>query len=418
MPNKTKAQKKQAKASTQQQNGQTAVSARQPKKRNRTKANYTTTNKGMMAGPMVQANGVSNMPFAGKRRPPVRMNGLKLSESGMNFLKCAFAPPDFASINVGGVPDNFRGMSLVKKHKMIRDVIFPVNFDQYFLIVPIPGFAYFTAQVATGIPIQATTVFTGVPYSDATALFGTTAGGAANIVSEFRFVSLHAELIPTTNQASWTGSVQCFKMPLAMMLKGNSLSVTVLPYTVTGLQGCNSTNASMYSGPFNLGVFAAAYNTGAEFEFSPIMEDILGLPANFNPASDFGTLNVGGDLKCIPGFDNQFESLLIKVGGVTGGNNTAMLKTWACVEYQVSPIASIYEYQTMSPCDPVAINLYREIIAGLPVGVSFVDNDTFWQRVLSIIKTVAGVGTILPGSYGAVAGGVYSLSELMEKLVM
>lgn len=369
---------------------------------------------------LVQAPGVSN----NKRiiaRPinSPHLHQAKLSDTGMAFLKCAFAPPDFANSNVRGVPDEFEGRSLVKKHRLIAPIVFGASLDTYIILAPIPGVAYCIATVAPGTPIIAATIFTAVTYSDFDQLFGGGNGiNAANVVTKYRFVSNHFELIPTVNQTNWTGNVQTWKLPLSVQVRSTiGLTNANNLYAISGLQGCNSTQSDQYTGPFNLGVYTAAYNAGANFPFTQVLENQQNIPATAGSAGDFGQI-VSTGANCIPGMDNQFDSLVIKISGVgTNVFDSAILKTWACVEYQVLPNSSLYEYTSVSPCDEFAIKVYRQIINELPVGVSFVDNENFWRRVLEIIRRVSGTMSIIPGPYGMAAGGMNSIATALETIL-
>jgi len=343
---------------------------------------------------------------------------LRISEKGMAFLKCAFAPPDFNQTNVAGVPDEFQGMSLIKKHKSVNSISFGVaNTDYYFLLAPIPGYAYFTTTCTGGqLPTNAS-VWTGTTYIDTPLLFnslGTAGQSTADVVNKFRFVSNHFELIPTTNQMTWTGSIQAFKVPLAFVTRpnyGTSGAEASNIATITGLNGADASNANQYTSPFNMGFFSGAYNIGAKFDFQTIPEGFVNVPQTIN-SGDFG------QLACASGFtglDANVETIMIKVtGNANNTNNSAIIKTWACVEYQCVPGTILYDFQTFSPCDLEALALYRKIVNDLPVGVSFLDNESFWQRVLSIIKNISAVGIALPGPYGLASVGVNSLARAVE----
>jgi hypothetical protein len=415
-----------------QQNKSASGASSSAKRRARARRNksgmYTTGSSAFNAmGPMVQPKGTA--PISGKTaynqtiKSLVRSSKPRISESGMSFLKCAFAPPDFANSNVQGIPDDYQGKSLVKKHRLISSQAFSsASTDYYFLILPTPGYAYWVTTVTAGTPILATTFFTGVPYSDCATLFnsGGTAGlSVADIVDKFRFVSNHFEIVPTANQMTWSGNIQSWKFPAQLIVRQNNLiagAETADIYSITGLQALNATNADQYTGPFNLGVYSGAYNTGAKFDFSALMEYATVIPsiASVN-TGDFGQL-VASNLG-FTGFDNQFESLMVKVTGMgTNTANTAIIKAWACVEYQALPGTGYYEFQGLSPCDPVALDLYRKIINQLPPGVSFVDNEGFWQRVLQIIRQISGGMSVVPGPYGMMAGGVNRISDALEEL--
>jgi hypothetical protein len=358
--------------------------------------------------------GGSSSDTAMRRMARVKMApGEKLTQQGLSFLKCAFAPPDFAGSDLAGVPDDFHGVSLVKKHRLVNSQTFAANVDYYYLLLPSPGISFWYATVTAGSPITATTVFTGIGYSDFFTMFGG-AGNNADIVTKFRYVSNHFELIPTVNQMNWTGNIQVFRFPLDTVMRDAGSDIDTL--TVTGLQCLNSTNSMQYTGSFNMGVYTAAYNTGTKFDFQPIMENRTLIPHSIALGTDFGQLTyVNG----IPGIDGQFDSLCIKITGI-GANtqNSAIFKTWSCVEYQVVPGNLLYEFATMSPTDAVAMKFYRSIIADLPIGVPFYDNASFWQRILQLIKQISGGLSILPGPVGMISGGVNSIASGIESLVL
>lgn len=338
-----------------------------------------------------------------------------ITSQGMSFLKCAFAPPDFAANDVGGVPDDFRGASIVKKHRGVFPLSLSTpNVDTYVVLAPVPGVAYWTFNVPAGTPVLAASILDGVNYSDFTTMFGGSTANVADIVTKFRYVSNHIELVPTVNQMQWSGNIQAWKIPLQVEIRQNGATPANL-YSVTGLNGLNSSNANQYTGPTNLGVYCGAYNAGAKFDFAPLMDNTKDVPQTLL-TGDFGQLR---PTIALPGFDNNFESIVIKISGYGANvNNSFIIKTWACVEYQVLPGNLLYEFSTVSPAsDPVAMKLYREIILSLPVGVAFYENDTFWQRVLGIIKGVSGALSVLPGPYGMIAGGVNSVATGLRAAV-
>lgn len=371
--------------------------------------------------PLAQPPGVSNGRIS--RVQPFRMAKMssamsRVTQDGMSFLKCAFAPPDFSGSDVKGVPDMYQGKSLIKKHRLITSVTLPANIDTYLLLLPVPGYAYFQIPQPAGVPITAATPITGVTYSDFATLFnsgGVAGDSTTEVVNKFRYVSNHFELIPTTNAMSWTGNIQCFKFPLTVGMRQNAATAFTNLLSVFGFQALNATNADQYTGPFNLGVYTGCYNSGNGFIFNQIIEKALNVP-NSIVAGDFGQLICD---RGFTGMDANFECVCIKISGVGANtNNTCILKTWACVEYMSQPGSSVYEYQSFSCVDPVAMEIYRAIIKELPIGVSFLDNENFWARVLSIIKRVSGVASALPGAYGALASGVNMTASALESLTI
>lgn len=357
--------------------------------------------------PYLLGNATSTNP----NRPRAVYSSRPLSQAGMSFLKCAFAPPDFTETQVQGIPDNFRGLTLLKKHRLVNPSSFAPGSDYYILLCPVPGVSYFLATTAAGVPPSATTLWTGVPYSDYQTLFGTSANTTADVVNSFRFVSNHIELICTTNQMSWSGSISSFKLPVKILMKPGGV------LTVTGLQSTLSTNVNQYTGSLFDGVFSGAYNCAPDFEFVPIIEaqPDATVPASPVAGVDFGQLFSG--TAGFPGFDNSMESLCIKISGVTT-TNSVIFKTWACVEYTALDNSVVYEYQRGSPPeDERALKLYREIALSIPIGVPVRENADFWQRVLRIIRSVSAAGAAMPGSYGAISSGVNALATGISELV-
>lgn len=342
----------------------------------------------------------------------------KLTPAGLSFLKCAFAPVDFASSDVRGVPDKFEGVSLVKKHRLTSNITNPSGRDTYVWLAPIPGVAYLYINKPAGDPIVSTDIWEPVAYADYTSLFPSIED-MANIVNKYRFVSNHFELVPTVNQMSWSGSITAWKFPVSQVVRSEMTSAALSNMqTYTGLNAANATNVNMYSGPVYNGVYSGCYSTASEFEFRTITERMGGafFPDTQLPG-DFTRINTGAlPTRAIAGFDNGFDNAIFKISGNTT-ENTFLVRSFACVEYQTVPGSALYEYQTMSPCDEMAIAAYKAIIKELPIGVTYMDNDHFWKRVLSILSMLSGGLSILPGPYGAIARGVNMASSAGEMLL-
>jgi hypothetical protein len=383
---------------------------------------YSPTQYALQNPLMPQALGVSN----GRNNMstvamPRDMRRGKVSPVGEKFLKCAFSAADFDGSGTYGVPDSFGGKSVAVKHRNVNPTVFAALTDIYIIVAPVPGYSYFYTLTPQGVPPTSTAVFQGVPYSDLASIFAnpnTTLSDAQSVL-KFRFVSQHFEIVPTTNQTSWTGSITAFKI----QLQATSESTAALSnrMTLTGLSGILANNADQYNGPFNLGVYTGAYNRSAAWEFTPTINGMNTIPQTVIAGYDWGSLTYDGIAgHALPGFDNNMESICIKIAGI--GSNPAdscLIKTWACVEYQFSPGTMMYEMQNLHFAeDRMAMELYKYIVQGLPVGVSFIDNANFWQRVLGIIKQVSGGLSLLPGPYGMMAGGVNAISSGLELLTM
>lgn len=350
-----------------------------------------------------------------------RLSGLPISKAGMDFLKCAFAPPDFAVTDVAGYPDDFSGLSLVKKHRYTYSSTLSASNDVYIILAPCPGVAFFYLTKAAGVIPVSTDVYTAVQYPDSSTLFPTNAT-ADTIVTDFRYISNHFEFIPMVNQMQWTGSIQAFKANITMVTRPSQAVTGPQASNIFTLSGLNVTanfgNTQQYTGPFINGLFAGCYANDASRDFRRVHEGLGACPTVVQPSwGDFGGFSTGSGV--FPGLDNTFESLVVKLSNV--GSNTLdsyMIKTWACVEYKAVAGGALYEYQRRSPIDLNAVRLYKEIVAQLPVGVTYMDNDSFWERVYSIIKKITGYGSFVPGPVGLASSGVGMVNEAFKDLFL
>jgi hypothetical protein len=339
-----------------------------------------------------------------------------MTQEGMSFLKCAFAPPDFTDTGIKGIPDTFRGLSLLKKHRLTTTIQFPNAQDYYILLLPTPGYAYWYCTTSADVAPVFTQAFTGVPYSDFTSLFGNTLYSASDVVKEFRMVSNHLELKTTTNQMQWSGSITSFKFPATLIQRPNTADLSDI-YTISGLDSILSNKANIFCDAFEKGVFTGCYNQSPEFLFSGIFP---ALQYPFIPHTTLANIDWGqlGGISNIPGFQNDFECSLIKISGVTGAQS-AILQTWACIEYKCDTSSSVYDYQTFSPQeDCMALRAYREIILSLPVAVTASQNADMWARVLNIIRSITSAGSYLPGPYGLLSSGVNIATRGLQQLTL
>lgn len=326
----------------------------------------------------------------------------RLTNDGLAFLKCAFAPPDFSDTQVRGIPDNYRGKTLLKKHRLTASTTLFATSDYYFLLAPTPGIAYWVWTGTPGVLPSSSAVWTAVPYSDLSSLFGSSENTAADIVNGYRIVSNHFEMISTTNQMGYSGTISVLKCNLNLINRSSTGDM----WSITGLQSTASTNCPIFSTSTINGVYVGCYNSQADFPFQPILENVWNatIPSTIG-TYDWGQLNASAS-GVFPGFYNGFECAVIKVTNMST-TNTMIMKTWSCVEYQVIATSTLIDYTSVSPpIDPIALKAYREIVISLPIAVMAKDNAGFWQRVLSILKTITGVGVALPGPYGVMSAGL------------
>lgn len=364
-----------------------------------------------------------------KRSPAARyiQNGgaassSKLSKAGVDWLKAAFAAPDFPILTPCGIPDQYTGRTLVHTDRFVKNLKIP-NDDFIIIIPPVPGFAYFDNETA-GAP-GPLTVWGGAKYSSFTSLYGDNETQNSDVVTAFRYMSQLAELVPTTNNMTWKGSISVYKVPLKCSVSNYICSVT-LPagtpldasganQTISGLQAVEATNSDQYTAPSNLGCFTAAHQNNNDFPFTPTFEGYQSIPkvniAGKVPDTCYGALGSQGN--GIPGF-GQLDTIVIRVTGAK--DNTFILKTWASLELQVQNTSPLYQYTVQSPMyDPAAIAAYMAMVRASPNAVSYYENAGFWDFIKRSVRTISGSLAMLPGPYGQIAGGINQIMNGLFK---
>lgn len=343
-----------------------------------------------------------------------KRSNTKLTPQGTGFLKCAFAPPDFLSTGVAGVPDGSETFVLLRRHRFTSVVSVPAGSTAHVLLLPTPGVAYWAASGV--VPdIAQTTQFVAVPFADTDTFFGsaTDLNYDRNAVS-FRFVSNHVELQSTNNMMNFAGTIRSFKPNITMTTGRNAANSTL---SIAGIEGCNSTQpSSLYTSSVKDGIFAGCYSKEKVFKFTNIVPAYPTIP-NGTPAA---TWEYGQLVNHFAGFDNNFESQYIRIT-VPSGSATQefLINTWACVEYQLQS-SSTFATQTIisPPLDQLSLDLYHKLKHMLPVAVTAADNDTFWERVTKMIKMLAGTASLVPGPIGAIGSGVNMITNGLETLFM
>jgi len=351
-------------------------------------------------------------------------NMLRMSGPGLDFLKCAFASPDFSMDPGKGVPDKFQGLVLPKKHCLTQSVTFTPNTQTMIIVAPIPGIACISAETSIGgsfanIPFAATE-FPGFDQ-----LFGTTPANTAANVSAFRYASMAAGVYPTSNLMQFAGSIQVFKIPLKQVLNSYSQTIVTSPPTdlaqntiaIDGLEALDAMPNNNYSGSFIEGCYSQSVCNEPEFEFHSIMEGYASVPptnVTNTQAGMFTNLTFTGSAYTGLG---DMDAIAILVNTPLGAVNTAVFKVWACVEYRPNPNSTLYEFARESPPnDEYALAAYRKIARDIPVAVACKDNATFWERVKMILNAGLSFASAIPGPVGAVATGVKSITEALGSL--
>lgn len=354
---------------------------------------------------------------------------LKLSPGGLGFLKCAFAPPDFNADPGLGIPDPFQGKTLCRKDVINSAVSFTAGVDTFVLICPTPGVAYWTTTVPSGTFPTATTTFVPVNFPGFNSMFPATSATVSNRtsnVAQFRYASMCVGLYPTSNLTQYGGSVTVWKVPLSLtnaVVTDTVASTSRVTYSISGLAGVQAVSQDNYTAAFIEGVYSQSICNEPEFDFHEIIEGIQLLPS-------VGTTTVQAGMECqfnagadatgggILGFGSM-DSIVIRISTPTGAVNSAVLKSWACVEYRPNPSSNLFQFAKDSPPhDALALEEYRMIAAEIPVAVACKDNSNFWERCKSIINSAINIGAMLPGPFGTVGQGLQGIRSLMQGLTL
>lgn len=359
----------------------------------------------------------------------------KLSSDGEAFLKCATSSPDFSVDPGKGIPDRYSGRTINIKDCATTAVSFAANRDTYIIVAPVPGVAYFTADVAVGA--AAPTSFTAVNFPTYATNFGAvtgpgTAGDNRDVrpslinYNKFRYASLAAGLYPTSNMMQYGGSISVWKgdISLAKSAGGAVQTVNVIPpnsvlsdITTHHLAGTSSISTLVprdnYTESFIKGAYTASYDNSGDFEWSDFLYDpsyssMEGTitAGTFSPNMVF---NSAGASSLLTGWGNA-ETIIFKISSASGAVNAANLRVWNCVEMQVNTNSPMYQFSHPSPQhDPVALEVYAKIRNELPVAVPAAHNADYWKRVLQLIHGVIKGASFVPGPVGMIAKGIDQL---------
>jgi len=369
-----------------------------------------------------------NRPKKTKKRMKNKRSGGLLSAitpAGTGFLKCTMAPPDFSGgTGFVGIPDEYDGDVVTKNHCITNSLpSYTTGHDLYLVQLPIPGVAYFYGDRAAGTTGAIT--LTAVFYDDTASLL--TVNEEDINVSGFRYASNVLEFIPTVNQQTWGGSIQVWKSRVT--LGGQQLPLVtgfVGGQTLDGLGAALATKKTQAIFPLNEGAYAPSFNAESTYEFSPVLQafsfDQLteNISLSVNPLDNVITL--AGTTANFVGL-GSFECTVMKFPALIA-SQTGVIRSWACVEYQVNENSVLYDYRHMSPAyDPTALAMLKAYHKQIPAAVPCSQNSSFWNRfvdwarkaaadVRGGISLAAKMASYVPGPIGLVGTGIHGLMEL------
>lgn len=346
----------------------------------------------------------------------------KLSEAGLAFLKCAFASPDFSVDPGKGIPDQFHGRTLSIKDCFTTALNFTAGVDTYVLIAPVPGYAYFIGTSATigGPPPSA---WVGVTFPTFETNFGS-GTDSQNKFSKFRYASMAAGLYPTSNFMQFSGSIQSWRIDLnlaenlrpALTAAGPpAVFETFMQKRIQGLQSVTTlVPRDNYSESFIKGAYTFAFDKSQDFEWQDFVAG-----TEYIESSVTGSNRLQSDgTHFLTGLGNV-NTIVYKVSTPIGAVNTALFRVWNCIELQPDTNSSLFQFSGVSPPhDPIAMEMYSNLKMRFPVAVPCVENAKFWENVLRMIRTISQAGSFLPGPLGLISGGVNTITEAINGMVM
>jgi hypothetical protein len=343
-----------------------------------------------------------------------------LTEAGLAFMKCAFASPDFSVDPGKGIPDQFHGRTLAIKDCYTTSLTFTPGNDTYIVQAPVPGYAYFIANVPVGTDPVA---FTGVPFPTFETNFGTSGVDITNNFSKFRYGSMAMGLYPTSNLMQFAGSIQVWRVDLNLSESlynnlNNSEGLQTMTKRLQGISGIRTlAPRDNYSESFIKGAYTFAFDKTQDFEWSDFCAAETFAQASSGPAA--GPPVVAGKYlqwdgtHRLTGMGNV-NTLVFKITTPLLAVNTGLLRCWNCIELQPDTNSSLFQFSGVSPThDPVAMELYSRLKMQFPVAMPCAENGKFWETVLRAIMHASKVGMLVPGSVGLISGGVNAIATAL-----
>jgi len=337
-----------------------------------------------------------------------------ISPAGIDFLKDAFAPPDFPSPQSRGVPDAFAGKSLIKDHYFSGTITTGTAVqDTIILVKPTPGEALsFTNTWPAGNPAPPLpSIFIPYEFNDSNATFPNDLE-SVNLV-KYRYLSLCVEVIPLAAPLSTSGAIAITKAVLAydetvgLMTGGNAITTLFnkAPYVQPTLAGAYS--VAIHQDPdwaFKPVYFAWSQRNPIGSELLGSAETSSGLPGNW---SINYTPGVG-----VPSFTGigDHESIFIRLTGCPAAT-VFSVRVWAAVEYIPNEAGMLIEYAHQSPVeDKLALRAYELMADNIPIAVPHAQNASFWKTLLGIFSGGLSLLGNIPGPWGlaAKAGSIFS----------
>jgi hypothetical protein len=346
-----------------------------------------------------------------------------LSSDGMSYLKCVTSPCDFVAGATGfqGIPDAYDNRVIVDECRSVNGLpAYTPGYDLYIIQPPIPGVAYMWGQVAGGTRTQGTPIqFTPVLYSNVNSLYPSY-GASMTVVDKFRVASNAIELVNTTNEMTWAGSIEAFKLDLSydkavdQFVDTSAHNQYLEVPVIMGFSGLYTSEPS-YVNKISEGVYMTAFNQQSTYPFNPVVFDTsyteLSSNMSYLPAGDTSAVVTFASVSpnIFPGF-GSLETNVIRIPAIAA-SQSMRIRTWSCVEYNVPSTSILWHFTHLSPPeDLMALALLKEFHHSFPAAVTAAQNASFWENVRTWVGRVTKLGSHVPGAVG-------QISHLLNTLV-
>jgi hypothetical protein len=326
--------------------------------------------------------------------------------AGMKFLQAAFGAPDFQSESADGIPDAFSGRVLVKRQRWIQSIQTSSSKDIYIALLPTPGVPFWIGDINAGVtPQPVSNPISLYPQLDTTAFNNAFPGtNEDNNFSSFRYIGQSIELVCTSNQMTWQGSIQLWKGSPHITWGAIPGAGSQVAQDISGTQNIIP-SSDCYLGSADRGVYSVCTQDQPDWEFTPI---VVNSQTAFKNGEDPDPNNLFYLQGNFVGFGN-LNSIFIKLPA-TSQTTTYQVRTWADIEYQVNVSSLSYEFARASPGpDPMALEAYREASKKMPIAVIQEQNAGFFKRLFNFFGPFRRFANMIPGAYGGAARVVNGL---------
>lgn len=361
---------------------------------------------------------------------------MPLNHESQQFIKAATAAPD--NDLTPRVPDGAGARTFTQKFVRQATIDTQPGYTRIIVATPTLPMAFYTTTYNTSGGFTPVGGFypslssSGSTYLETKTEFPQWAtivspSGISNTqnVDAARCLAMSAELECTTNSFNQYGTVLCFKTPMALtnnpdVLNGSVIGPSAL--TITGATAIipDAAATGSYFTFVKDGAYSVSMNRmggSGDFPFTELIDNAAaGEVVTSNITGTPGSVDQIPWKGCPLIWDNNFDCIVFKITVPAGVPSAQSFIVKNFITFECRTIYGSFLHSISQPAparDPQAFRLYGALQANLPVAVPSRENPDFWNTVLSIIKPLSGVASLIPGPIGAVSKGVHAVSSVL-----